>query len=89
MCIKPKTGLYRHFKGGLYSVIGFARNSETDEMMVVYRAEYGDHQLWVRPYDMFFGKVDRKKYPNTAQDDRFLYIDERPLRNTDCSTDAD
>ena len=50
---------YRHFKGGLYKFIGTAKDSETLEDVVIYQAMYGDHQLWVRPADMFFGKVER------------------------------
>ena len=50
---------YRHFKGGLYKFIGIAKDSETLEERVVYQAMYGDRQLWVRPAEMFFGKVDR------------------------------
>ena len=50
---------YRHFKGGLYQFIGLAKNSETLEEMVVYQAMYGERQMWVRPADMFFGKVER------------------------------
>ena len=50
---------YRHFKGNLYRLIGIAKDSETLEELVVYQALYGDHQLWVRPADMFFGKVER------------------------------
>jgi len=46
-------GRYRHFKGQEYTVIGVARHSETDETVVVYRQEYGDHSLWVRPLAMF------------------------------------
>lgn len=45
--IRP--GRYRHFKGNEYEVIGLARNSETLESMVVYRALYGEGGLWVRP----------------------------------------
>ena len=71
---KCKTGLYRHFKGGLYTVLGVAQYSETEEKMVVYRAEYGERQLWVRPYEMFFSPVDREKYPDALQDERFRYI---------------
>ena len=50
---------YRHFKGGVYRLLGIAKDSETQEEMVVYQAIYGEHQLWVRPKEMFFGKVER------------------------------
>lgn len=50
-------GIYRHYKGKDYEVIGLARHSETEEWMVVYRPLYGDFGLWVRPYDMFTEKV--------------------------------
>ena len=50
-------GKYRHYKGGLYEVIGIARHSETQEEMVVYRALYGDGGLWVRPKAMFLETV--------------------------------
>lgn len=46
-------GLYRHYKGGFYEVLGTARHSETLEPMVVYRALYGERGLWVRPAAMF------------------------------------
>ena len=46
-------GLYRHYKGGQYEVIGTARHSETLEPMTVYRALYGARGLWVRPAAMF------------------------------------
>ena len=49
---------YRHFKGGVYRFIGTAKHSETQEEMVVYEAMYGGHQMWVRPKEMFFGKVE-------------------------------
>ncbi len=64
-------GVYRHFKGNEYEVIGVARHSETEEQMVVYRALYGERGLWVRPYQMFCEKVDREKYPDVAQEYRF------------------
>lgn len=48
-----KNGLYRHYKGKHYEVIGLARHSETGEELVVYRALYGERGLWVRPLSMF------------------------------------
>ncbi len=52
-------GRYRHFKGNEYEVLGFAKNSETQENMVIYRALYGDKEIWVRPYDMFNEIIER------------------------------
>ena len=46
-------GRYRHYKGNEYTVLGVARHSETLEQLVVYRQEYGDRGLWVRPAAMF------------------------------------
>jgi cupin 2 domain-containing protein len=58
-------GRYRHFKGNEYTVVGTARHSETLEEMVVYRQEYGEHGLWVRPKAMFSEtvKVDDREVP--------------------------
>lgn len=53
----PPPGLYRHYKGNLYEVVGTARHSETLEPMTVYRALYGEHGLWVRPAAMFAEQV--------------------------------
>ena len=50
---------FRHFKGNLYRLEGFAKHTETLEDMVVYRALYGDHGLWVRPAKMFFETIER------------------------------
>jgi len=51
------TGRYRHYKGQEYEVLGVARHSETLEELVVYRALYGAHGLWVRPCAMFLEMV--------------------------------
>jgi len=52
-----QTGLYRHYKGGEYEVIGTVRHSETLEPLVLYRALYGARGLWVRPAAMFAEEV--------------------------------
>ena len=57
MDIQP--GIYRHFKGNRYEVIGMANHSETMEPMVVYQALYGEMGLWVRPADMWNETVER------------------------------
>jgi len=51
-------GRYRHYKGNEYTVVGVARHSETDEELVVYRQEYGEQGLWVRPAEMFAETVE-------------------------------
>lgn len=65
-----KLGKYKHFKGNEYEVIGLAHHSETMELMVVYRALYGEHGLWVRPASMWNETLERdgKIYQ------RFTYI---------------
>ena len=65
----------RHFKGKMYEIVCFARDSETLETMVVYRALYGEKGVWVRPKEMFFSPVDREKYPDAAQTYRFEKVE--------------
>jgi hypothetical protein len=80
---KITPGLYRHYKGNLYEVIGVASHSETEESLVVYRALYGARGMWVRPFDMFtsdvevdgrrmrrFAPVDEPGRGNRASDNR-------------------
>ena len=57
MLVKP--GLYTHYKGGQYEVIGVATHSETEQSLVVYRPLYGERGLWVRPLEMFCETVER------------------------------
>ncbi len=53
-----ETGRYEHYKGNMYEVYMTAQHSETEEWMVVYKALYGEQGIWVRPYEMFTGKVE-------------------------------
>ena len=51
-------GVYRHYKGNKYEVIGLAKHSETLENMVVYKALYGDGGTWVRPLSMWDNLIE-------------------------------
>ena len=55
-----KAGVYRHFKGKQYEVLGVARHSETLEDLVVYRPLYGERRLWVRPLAMFTERIEHE-----------------------------
>lgn len=72
-------GIYRHFKGDYYIVIDIATDSETNEKYVVYRALYGDNNLWIRKLDMFLSEVDHEKYPDVLQQYRFELQDIKSL----------
>lgn len=70
MEVKVK-GVYKHFKGDYYIVEDIGLFSETMEKCVIYRALYGNNQLYIRPYNMFISEVDHEKYPNVSQKYRF------------------
>ncbi|NIM46910.1 MAG: DUF1653 domain-containing protein [Candidatus Aenigmarchaeota archaeon] len=65
-----KLGLYEHYKGGRYQVLGVAIHSETLEELVIYKALYDERLVWLRPLKMFLEnvEVDGIKKP------RFKYI---------------
>ena len=66
-----KARYFQHFRGGRYKLIGFGKDSETQENVVIYQALYGANQIWVRPYDIFFSKA---KDDNGNEVDRFKEI---------------
>lgn len=70
--------IVRHFKGNLYRIVTFARNTETREKEVIYESLYegedGIREVWARPYKMFKEKVDREKYPNVEQEYRMEIV---------------
>ncbi|MDO9000504.1 DUF1653 domain-containing protein [Sediminibacterium sp.] len=53
-------GLYKHYKGNVYEVVGIAKHSETLEDLVVYKATYQKEgeNLWVRPIEMFLERIE-------------------------------
>lgn len=65
-----KAGIYQHYKGPKYRVIGVATHSETEERLVVYQALYGDFDLWVRPLRMFTETV----YKDGQEIPRFTFV---------------
>ena len=68
-------GKYRHFKGNYYELTAVGRDSENpDNFLAVYRALYGEGEVWIRPLDMFFEAVE-KGGEKTA---RFEYVEEIP-----------
>lgn len=68
--IEVKLGLYQHYKGNLYQVIGVGRHTETLEEYVVYQSLYGDYGLWVRPAHMFCETI----FLENKQVARFTFI---------------
>ena len=70
-------GVYCHYKGQQYEVLGVARHSETEEEFVVYRALYGERGLWIRPVVMFTEHVDK----GGVSVPRFSRIDEKHVED--------
>ena len=67
-----KKGRYRHFKGGEYKVLFTVRHSETCRELVIYKALYGDGEIWARPAEMWNETVIR----DGKEVSRFEYIGE-------------
>lgn len=51
-------GMYEHYKGNKYELLYIAKHSETLEQMVVYKAPYGEGEIWVRPLSMWNEQVE-------------------------------
>ena len=56
-------GIYQHYKGHRYQVIGAAHHSENLEVLVVYQALERPNDIWVRPVSMFFDTVQTRGGP--------------------------
>lgn len=65
-----KLGKYRHYKQLDYEVIGVGRHSETLEKFVIYKALYGERELWIRPLTMFQEEI----FVDGIRKKRFSYV---------------
>lgn len=72
--------VYRHFKNKYYVVVDIVNDCESNNepeyrKIVIYKALYGEHLTWARPYEMFASEVDHEKYPDVQQKYRFEEVD--------------
>ncbi|MDE1970827.1 MAG: DUF1653 domain-containing protein [Patescibacteria group bacterium] len=67
-----KRGVYEHFRGNRYRVLGVGRHSETLEEVVFYEALCGEKSLWARPVSSFVDEVTH----NELRVPRFRYVEE-------------
>lgn len=77
--LEPMT-VVKHFKNNQYLVLGVAKDANLDtNEFVVYRSLDGDRKLFVRPVAEFLSDVDKEKYPDVQQKERFEYV--APLKD--------
>ncbi len=53
----PPHSIFRHFKGTLYEVLIIAKDTETEEPVVIYQDVQKRGIIWARPASMWFDEV--------------------------------
>jgi hypothetical protein len=74
------SGVYEHFKGGLYSVVCTALNSEDLRKTVVYQS-LEDGKIWVRDFEEFIGEKETeegtvKRFNLIGFEDASLFVED-------------
>ncbi len=85
--------IYRHFKGNQYEIVTLAKDADTEEDVVVYRALYEPYLTYVRGLEAFLSETDLEKYPDAKQKYRFEKVTESvqqelPVPSTDVTQDT-
>lgn len=77
--------IVRHFKNNNYEVLAIAKHTETEEEFVIYRPVLSLEDIYARPASMFCSPVDKEKYPNVVQKDRFELVDDSEINTMNSS----
>ncbi len=64
---------YRHYKGGVYYVNGFAKSERTGNMLVIYSDIYS-RETYARPADEWFDEVEDEDNEKTT---RFKLVEQK------------
>lgn len=66
--------VYEHFKGHVYKIVCVGYSASDLSLQVVYQ-DINNDKIWIRDYNEFLSKVDKKKYPDVKQEYRFELIE--------------
>ncbi len=68
---------YRHYRGGTYTLLYVARNSEDRDQELAVYVSHLRQQVWVRPWAMFCEEVE---WPDGVRRARFVAIGEEEVQ---------